>query len=52
MRVKDDSPPELFGQGIKSETLGKYTRTLQHITCKILEGTLERTPPPVALAAP
>ena len=44
VRIKDDSPLELFGQGIKSkETLDKYTRTLQQITCKILEDVLEGT---------
>lgn len=44
VRIKDDSPLELFKQGIKSkETLDKYTRTLQQITCKILEDVLEGT---------
>ena len=44
VRVEDGSPLELFGQGIKSkETLDKYTRTLQQITCKILEDVLEGT---------
>lgn len=44
MRVEDDSPLELFKQGIRSkETLDKYTRTLQQITCKILEDVLEGT---------
>lgn len=44
VRVEDDSPLELFKQGIRSkETLDKYTRTLQQITCKILEEVLEGT---------
>ena len=44
VRVEDDSPLELFKQGIRSkETLDKYTRTLQQITCKILEDVLEGT---------
>ena len=42
--MEDDSPLELFKQGIRSkETLDKYTRTLQQITCKILEDVLEGT---------
>ena len=44
VRVEDDSPLELFGQGIKSkETLDKYTRMLRQVTCKVLEDVLEGT---------
>ena len=44
VRVEDDSPLELFSQGIKSkETLDKYTRMLRQVTCKVLEDVLEGT---------
>ena len=44
VRVEDDSPLELFSQGIKSkETLDKYTRMLRQVTCKVLEEVLEGT---------
>ena len=44
VRVKDDSPLELFSRGIKSkETLDKYTRMLRQVTCKVLEDVLEGT---------
>ncbi|MXX21491.1 MAG: integrase [Cenarchaeum sp. SB0661_bin_35] len=44
VRVEDDSPLELFRQGIKSKvTAEKYTRTLRQILCKILENVLTGT---------
>lgn len=44
VRVEDDSPLELFKQGIKSkETADKYTQVLKQVTCKILEDVLEGT---------
>jgi len=44
VRVKDGSPLDLFGQGIKSKkTLDKYTGMLRRITCDVLEDVLEGT---------
>ena len=44
VRIEDDSPLELFRQGIKSKvTAEKYTRTLRQILCKILEDILTGT---------
>ena len=41
-RTEEQSALELFKQGIRSkETLDKYTRTLKHIVCNILEEFLE-----------
>ena len=41
-RTEEQSPLVLFKQGIRSkETLDKYTRTLKHIVCNILEEFLD-----------
>lgn len=42
--ARDDSPLELFRQGIRAEeTLTKYTSTLRRILCDMLEDVLEGT---------
>lgn len=44
MRVEDDSPLELFRQGIKSKiTEKKYTTVLKQVLCKIFEDVLTGT---------
>ena len=44
VRAGSDTPLELFAQGIRSkQTLAKYTRSLQKITCEFLEDWLVGT---------
>ena len=41
-RIGEESPSELFHQGIKAkETREKYTRTLKHVLCKVFEEILD-----------
>ncbi|MYG32912.1 MAG: hypothetical protein F4202_02790 [Cenarchaeum sp. SB0677_bin_16] len=44
VRAGDDTPLELFSQGIRSEwTRDKYTRTLRQVTCEFFEEWLTGT---------